>query len=69
MSALSEGYSLQIFNRMGQRVFQTTQIDDCWDGKDPLGHPLPQGVYVYKSHCHHTDGTEKVYAGTVLLMK
>ena len=69
VSALSEGYSLQIFNRMGQRVFQTTQIDDCWDGKDPLGHPLPQGVYVYKSHCHHTDGTEKVYAGTVLLMK
>ena len=68
-SPLATGYRLEIYNRMGERVFYTTQLSDCWDGTALLSKPLPQGVYVYHARCRHADGTTKAYTGTVLLLK
>ena len=69
ISPLSDGYSLDIYNRIGQRIFHTNNIHDCWNGTDELGSAQTQGVYVYKAYCRHADGSEKVYTGTVLLLK
>ena len=68
-SPLTDGYSLDIYNRFGQRLFHTTTITDCWDGTDFSGTPLPQGVYVYQVRCRYADGSTKVYKGTIMLVK
>ena len=68
VSPLADGYSLDIFNRLGAHLFHTSSLTDCWDGTDPQGRPLPQGVYVYKARCRHADGSERTYLGTVLLL-
>ena len=67
LSPLAEGYSLDIYSRLGIHVFHTSSLTDCWDGTDPQGRPLPQGVYVYQARCRHADGSEKLYTGTVIL--
>ena len=68
LSALADGYSLDIFNRHGAHIFHTTSLTDCWDGTDTQGQPLQQGVYIYKVCCRHADGSERIYTGTVLLL-
>lgn len=69
ISPLSQDYSLSIFTRWGQCVFQSDQLDACWNGTSDAGHQLPQGVYVYRAHCRFADATERTYIGTVLLIK
>ena len=68
LSPLSDGYSLDIYNRYGTHVFHTDNLADCWLGTDPQGSPLRQGVYVYQARCRYADGSEKVYTGTVILL-
>lgn len=69
ISPSGNGYRLDIFNRVGERVYHTTRLTDCWDGTTPAGKHLPQGTYVYHVQCRHTDGTVKTYTGTVLLLR
>ena len=38
--------SMKIYNRWGQLVFKTTDINDSWDGT-LLGEKLPLGTYIY----------------------
>ena len=38
--------NIAIFNRQGQRVFESQSPDACWDGTY-RGHPQPEGTYVY----------------------
>jgi gliding motility-associated-like protein len=40
------GFSLIIFNRWGQRVFETNDLDSGWDGALD-GKPAPEDVYTY----------------------
>jgi gliding motility-associated-like protein len=40
------GYSMQIFDRWGSRLFQTTDPNAGWDGKHGAT-DLPQGTYLY----------------------
>ena len=68
LSPLADGYSLDIFSRIGAHIFHTTNLTDCWDGTDMQGRQLQQGVYVYKACCRHADGSERIYTGTVLLL-
>ncbi len=68
LSPLADGYSLDIFSRIGAHIFHTTNLTDCWDGTDMQGRPQQQGVYVYKACCRHADGSERIYTGTVLLL-
>ncbi|MBI1308059.1 MAG: PKD domain-containing protein [Bacteroidetes bacterium] len=42
-----QGYSLQIFNRWGQVVFESENTDEVWDGTYQ-GVPVPAGNYGYK---------------------
>ena len=40
-------YHLQIYNRYGQLLFETTNWSEGWNGKYQ-GRPMPQGSYVYR---------------------
>ena len=37
---------LSIFNRWGEEIFRTTEIDGAWDGK-VAGREAPDGIYTY----------------------
>ena len=43
-----ENYELKIYNRWGQLVFETTSLDNEWDGNHD-GEPAPPDVYIYQA--------------------
>lgn len=61
-------YSFHIFDRLGRRLFSTTQLGDMWDGTYH-GVAMPQGAYVYYLRCRHTNGRILTYKGTVTLLR
>jgi len=68
VSPLAGGYSLEIYNRRGERLFHTTDIEACWDGTAD-GRLQPEGAYVYHIRCRHADGSIKHYTGTITLIR
>lgn len=42
-----QNFKMDIFNRWGEKVFSTTNIQSCWDGTFNKI-PLPTGVFIYK---------------------
>ena len=65
-----EKYKLEIYNRWGELIFSTDNINEGWNGcinNDPE-HPVSQGVYVWKVKATFTNGQTKVYAGDVTLL-
>jgi gliding motility-associated-like protein len=72
MQELASGvaaYDLQVFNRWGETVFATTNINSAgWDGK--LGSKeQPMGVYVYAIKVLLKNGQQKLYHGNVTLLR
>lgn len=41
-------YSIQIFNRWGEMVYESQDVDAGWNGNAPGGQALPMGVYTYR---------------------
>lgn len=67
-SAIATSIDLTIYNRWGELVFQTTDIDEGWDGyyKGKLASPA---VYVYTLKVTCLDGTENIIKGNVTLLR
>ncbi len=61
-------YKLQIFNRWGQLIYESTDIDEGWNGfyNSELS---PQGVYVWKATGTFVSGKVFTDAGSVLLVR
>ncbi len=60
-------FRLSVFNRYGEAIFSTNNINDCWDGK-LKGEPQPTGTYVYEIAAKTICGD--VYRkGTLVLMR
>ena len=58
----------RIFNRWGNKVFETTNIDEGWDGNFN-GKPQPYDVYVYQIEAQTNDGKPFHKAGNVTLIR
>lgn len=58
----------RIFNRWGTKVFETTDIDQGWDGRWN-GSPQPMGVYVYMIEAYTTEGRRFYKQGNVTLIR
>lgn len=54
-------YHQMVFDRWGNRMYLTTDINDCWDGTFQ-GEPVRSGVFVYVTDMlvDHCGGTEKI---------
>lgn len=62
-------YNMKIFNRWGQKFFETETPAKTWDGSDPAGAKAPQGVYVYSIDVKTKEGKSQQYNGTVTLLR
>lgn len=62
------GYRFTIFNRWGQRVFATSQINHAWDGTI-AGKPQDTGTFVWVCEYQFAGEEKKVAKGTLLLIR
>ncbi len=53
--ARSNSYQMYVMNRWGEKVFQTTNVDEGWDGTYK-GEPQPLGVYTYYINYRSLEG-------------
>ncbi|MBS1643539.1 MAG: gliding motility-associated C-terminal domain-containing protein, partial [Bacteroidetes bacterium] len=60
--------SFQIFNRWGQKLFETTDINKGWDGMFN-NTPQPMGVYVYRVEATTAKGKTFLKQGNVTLLR
>ena len=69
---LSEGitsFHMTIFNRWGQKIWETTRIDGRgWDGRFN-GETQPTGVYIYQVEAELKNGFREKYQGNVTLLR
>jgi len=70
-------FSLQIYNRWGQMVFQSDDYKNTWDGTF-RGAPLAEGVYSYVLEClyknpyssqSNPDGSVRIYTGMITIFR
>ncbi len=65
----TEEYTMQIFDRWGNLVFETQDKNKGWDGYDHNGRLMPAGVYVYKLTIRLTNGQRTTKLGDVTLIR
>lgn len=61
-------YNMQVFNRWGEMVYQSFNINAGWDGKYK-GKEADPGVYVYVLQLTFLDSETKKYTGSFTLLK
>jgi gliding motility-associated-like protein len=61
-------YQINIYNRWGGMVFESTNVDVHWNGKND-GVVCPEGVYVYVISFKSKNGADKYLHGTVTLIR
>ncbi len=66
---LIDNFNLQIFNRWGQKLFETKNVSQAWEGKTK-NKPLPMGIYIYTLQYkkYGTPNIEK-RSGTITLLR
>lgn len=63
------GFSMKIFNRWGEKIYETTNIDGRgWDGKYG-GKDQPAGVYVYLIEAQWKNNFRNSFQGNVSLLR
>jgi len=61
-------FNLQIFNRWGEKVFETSSLSESWDGTF-RGQKLDTGVFVYKADGVSIDGKSFNLKGNITLLR
>ncbi len=57
-------FKMQVFNRWGDLVFESNEVNKGWDGKFN-GNLVPQGAYVYKLSASSVTGRRTTKEGTI----
>jgi len=63
-----KSFQLKVFDRWGELVFETTDIENKWDGTYK-GSELPTGVYAYYAKASFTNGEEVEKKGNITLLR
>ncbi len=61
-------YDFTVYNRWGERLFETTDITQGWDGYYD-GKLCPQDVYVWKATVTYGNGKSEILTGDVTLLR
>lgn len=64
----NESFHIMIFDRWGEKVFESTNPDFCWTGIYK-GQFLTSDVYIYSITAHYKDGTEVNKKGNITLIR
>jgi len=64
-----EEFTMQIFDRWGNLIFESRDKNIGWDGYDKNGRLMPAGVYVYKMVLRLGDGQRTTKVGDVTLIR
>lgn len=62
-------FTLQIFNRWGQMVFETSDPSKAWEGLDMSGKQVPEGSYIYTLKVVTFDNRNETQSGTITLIR
>jgi gliding motility-associated-like protein len=62
------GYTMSIYNRWGEEIFESAGINDTWNGNDRKGNAAPAGSYVYLFTINK-DKKKNPVTGTVTLIR
>lgn len=68
-SPFLSGVELKIFNRWGQLIYVTDDMENGWGGTDMDGNPLPQGTYIYTADLFFENGDESQAKGSIYLLR
>lgn len=63
-----EVFNLSVYNRWGNRVYFTNNIEQGWDGTDH-GSPSPEGVYIWIVTATTKDGEPVTKSGNITLVR
>ena len=66
---IDSNYNFKIFNRWGELIFETNDVNEGWDGSDPIGKPLMSGSFVYRIVYRDPKGKSKEIIGHVNLIR
>jgi gliding motility-associated-like protein len=64
----ADSYLFQMYNRWGEKIFETTDPDQGWNGS-AKGKPQPQGSYVFFVSFVSSKGKEYTKSGSVTLLR
>ncbi|MDG1476975.1 MAG: gliding motility-associated C-terminal domain-containing protein [Vicingaceae bacterium] len=59
----------QVYNRWGQLVFETNQIDQSWDGRTNTDSECPEGTYYYILNYKMIDEEWETHKGYITLIR
>lgn len=62
-----QSFSMQIFNRWGDKIFEANNVSQQWDGTFK-GTKVPEGAYVYKVFASSITGKKTQKEGTITLI-
>ncbi len=62
-------FRMRIFNRWGEELLYTEDVDKGWDGKSKGGSPLGEDVYTYYVTMENYEGVKCEKKGTVTLLR
>ena len=62
-----ESFELKVFDRYGQEIFHSEDINQAWDGRINNQY-VDVGVYTYRAYITTTDLQEKVYTGSFVVV-
>ena len=60
--------NMNIFNRWGELIYQTSSLDEGWDGK-VNGKPAPPGAYIHHTRLTDDMGITFVKSGEIILIR
>ena len=63
-----DAYNLQIYDRWGNLIFESTSSTRGWDGYNKDGKLMPAGVYVYKLTLRFSDSQRSTQVGDVTMI-
>jgi len=64
----SDAYNLQIYDRWGNLIFESTSSVVGWDGYNKDGKLMPAGVYVYKLTVRFSDSQRTTTVGDITML-
>jgi gliding motility-associated-like protein len=65
----AEEYTMQIYDRWGNMIYETVDKNQGWDGYDRNGKLMPAGVYVYKLVIRLSNGQRTTKVGDITLIR